>query len=435
MKSSRSKRLHPFQRYRGNLCRDITPSGLMATINKLSIEGFKSISKDTLDLGQFNVFIGVNGAGKSNLLEALAMLSSAIEGHVDYESLQRRGARLSSSAIFRSAFRNKERRNAFKIAAQMAESYYAVSVNAIDGFRYLAESLARGSKRLAGRSNKGATINKRSIPNKLDNKKGIFPLLRASLDLGENGGEDFRKSVDAFSKLARFSIYAPATPLLRGVEPDRSAREPLGLYGGNLADALEDVIKDKDSDADIRRFFKMMEWVRSFGVTTETDPELVSGQLNLSGAKVRYTDKFMKTSFNSLYAYDVSEGALYVLFILVLLIHRESPDIFALDNVDNALNPGLCRRLMIQMADVLREHPEKQVFVTTHNPTALDGIDLFDPTHRLFVIERDEFGHTKSRRVAPPAGMTRDQWALQYGGLPLSEVWLSGAIGGLPVGY
>ena len=41
-------------------------------IRKLSIDGFKSLAKVELELGRVNVLIGENGAGKSNLLEALA---------------------------------------------------------------------------------------------------------------------------------------------------------------------------------------------------------------------------------------------------------------------------------------------------------------------------------------------------------------------------
>ena len=43
--------------------------------------------------GLVNVFIGANGNGKSNLLEALGVLSAAIQGRVDYAALLRRGVR------------------------------------------------------------------------------------------------------------------------------------------------------------------------------------------------------------------------------------------------------------------------------------------------------------------------------------------------------
>ncbi|MCL4867636.1 MAG: AAA family ATPase [Anaerolineae bacterium] len=47
-------------------------------LTKVSIQGFKSIYHiQDLELSQINVFIGANGSGKSNLLEAVGVLSAA----------------------------------------------------------------------------------------------------------------------------------------------------------------------------------------------------------------------------------------------------------------------------------------------------------------------------------------------------------------------
>lgn len=403
-------------------------------IKKLTIKGFKSIWQDSLDLGQMNVFIGTNGAGKSNLLEAIAMMSCALEGGIDYERLQRKGARLSSSAVFRSAFKNKNRTSAFKLIADFDEVSYSVDMNAEGGFRYLAESIKTADKKIvAGRSNNGSTIRGISLKSKLDSSKGVFPILSAYQAI--NNDDD--GILQPLTSLINYAIFAPTTPILRGVEQDSSAKEPLGLYGGRLANALNEVIQEhhKKTSHDLLRFFKLMNWVQSFVTTTETDSELLSGQVPITGRKIKFSDKFMKANFNKLYAYDVSEGTLYVMFLLVLLTHDEAPDFFALDNIDTALNPGLVKELIHQVALILAKKPSKQIFLTTHNPSTLDAIDLFNDSHRLFVVERDKDGHTKSRRIQPPEGMTREMWEEKYYGMKLSEIWLSGAIGGLPKGF
>ena len=59
-------------------------------IRQLSIERFKSLVKLDIELGRINVFIGANGSGMSNILEALGVLGSAAFGRVDDETLQRR---------------------------------------------------------------------------------------------------------------------------------------------------------------------------------------------------------------------------------------------------------------------------------------------------------------------------------------------------------
>lgn len=49
-------------------------------IRTLKIDGFKSIYSETISLGRVNCFIGANGVGKSNILEALGVLGAASNG-------------------------------------------------------------------------------------------------------------------------------------------------------------------------------------------------------------------------------------------------------------------------------------------------------------------------------------------------------------------
>src|SRR5712691_8387490 len=62
-------------------------------ITKFKVERFKTLDSVELDLGNVNVFIGANGSGKSNLLEAVGVIAAAASGKVDQESLVRRGCR------------------------------------------------------------------------------------------------------------------------------------------------------------------------------------------------------------------------------------------------------------------------------------------------------------------------------------------------------
>ncbi len=404
----------------------------MAIISEINIEGFKSIWSESLQLGQLNVFLGTNGAGKSNLLEAIAMMSASLEGGIDYDRLARRGARLSSPEIFRSAFKGKDRRSTFKLSLKIADTTYSMSVRSVNSFSYLAESIKEQGITLAGRSNNGATFLGNSFASKLDSKKSIFPFLQA---LHPKNEVDIDDPVQQLNRVEKYAIYSPSTPILRGITSDSSNKSPLGLYGGRLAEALNEVIDDKNALKDVRRFFKLLDWFKTVGTTTETDKNLISDHVSLGRLKLKYEDSYMKSTFNKLYAYDVSEGALFVLFVLVLLTHKDAPPILALDNVDNALNPGLVRNLMSQVVQILKENKEKQVFLTTHNPTTLDAIDLFNDSHRLFVVERNDEGHTTCRRISPPKGMTKEMWEEQYFGMKLSEIWLSGAIGGMPAGF
>ena len=75
---------------------------------KIQIKGFKSILNEQFEPGQVNVLIGANCSGKTALLEAIGMLSAAMAGKVDDESLQRRGVRLGTPSLYKSAFKGTD---------------------------------------------------------------------------------------------------------------------------------------------------------------------------------------------------------------------------------------------------------------------------------------------------------------------------------------
>jgi predicted ATPase len=398
----------------------------MKIIKEVKIKGFKSIKEQTLDLAQLNVFIGTNGAGKSNFLEALAILSASAEGGIDYKKLSSKGARLSSPEIFRSSFRNFPRKKHFELAIKIENYTYNLKLHTNEKtLSYFSERLSKNNRKIAGRSGAGSSLFNQSIQ-KLSKNKSILSVLQNYE--GEHNS--------LINKIANFSIFSPSTPILRGVASDNSFQEPLGIYGGGLAKALANILEDKNKKRnELQRFFYLLDWFQSVGITDQINTDIAPEQSILGNILVTYKDKFMKTNFNNLYAYDVSEGALYILFVLVLLIHENSPDIFAIDNIDSTLNPGLVRELMKQIIDILEKNSEKQIFLTTHNPTTLDAIDLFNPNHRLFVVSRNEVGETQFNRIKPPKNMTKEKWEETHYGLKLSEIWLSGAIGGLPKGF
>ena len=49
-----------------------------ALLRQIVISNYKSIEEIDIELGRFNVFIGANGSGKSNILEAIAMIGASI---------------------------------------------------------------------------------------------------------------------------------------------------------------------------------------------------------------------------------------------------------------------------------------------------------------------------------------------------------------------
>ena len=71
---------------------------------EVQIENYKSIQSLKIGLGRVNVFIGENGCGKSNILEAIALAGAAAGNKLDNEFLAPRGIRVTEPEFMRSAF-------------------------------------------------------------------------------------------------------------------------------------------------------------------------------------------------------------------------------------------------------------------------------------------------------------------------------------------
>jgi len=69
-------------------------------IKTISIKNFKSVVDLLLELGSFNVLIGENGCGKSNILEAIAFGAASNVDKLNHEFLGSRGIRTTPIRIY-----------------------------------------------------------------------------------------------------------------------------------------------------------------------------------------------------------------------------------------------------------------------------------------------------------------------------------------------
>ena len=84
-------------------------------IDRLEIRNFKSIASAALEFGRVNLFVGANGSGKSNLLEAIGMYSACLGRGIDASILSSKGVRLSAPRIFTSSFKNRRKPGALRL--------------------------------------------------------------------------------------------------------------------------------------------------------------------------------------------------------------------------------------------------------------------------------------------------------------------------------
>lgn len=388
-------------------------------ITKFTVQGFKSIESTEIELGRVNVFIGANGCGKSNLLEALGVLAAAASGRVDVESLTRRGCR--PGGIFRPRFKGYKGDGDTRLTAEAQGTSYQVELASPDPGRMLPWEFKREVWRSA----------RKKIVDRAPNGKGGdqhagLAALHLAVESPDTRASRFLKA------LAAYGIYAPDTPILRGLSRDPQLREPVGLSGGRLAEAVAELDKLKPMGSKLLgELFGAVGWFAGLGIM-----RLPQDEKNFR-VHLGFLDRFFdnnrqedgKRKWHLLSPTDVNEGVLYQLFLSVLCLHPAAPGLLAIDNGDHGLNPLLARHLVETMCKwLLEDERDRQVLMTTHNPLVLDGLTLQDDRVRLFTVDRDTRGTTVVNRFM----ITAKHQEMAAKGWTLSRMWVNKLIGGVP---
>lgn len=376
-------------------------------LTKVHIENFKSIHDETIELGRVNVFIGENGSGKSNILEALALASAAKSNHLSPDGLALKGIRVAKPSITFSSFLGEQQRKDIRIDFETEdfETYTILETDDVDNILGKWKDLANVDEML------------------------IKALIKRD-DLTAEKVLEIRKELEVeYNKtnILEFVIFALETSILRGI--GGYSKEIPGRNGENLDLLINSFTKQEFAQLAKHAYF--ISWLAENGIVLDKDRnyEGAGHKLNNSKSMLYFRDKFMQRKNNLFSSENANEGVLHILFYLALFISKHTPKFFAIDNIETALNPQLCRALMTELATLAKAN-DKQALITTHNPAILDGLNLHDDEQRLFVIKRNKKGHTKVERIQlkPDAeiGGTR---------LKLSELWMRNMIGGLPQNF
>lgn len=381
-------------------------------IQNIKISNFKSIYDLEIELGRFNVFIGANGSGKSNILEALAMIGASKGNDLDMTGLLNRGVRIAKASLTLNSFFGKQTRKNVSIEVGFSDS----------------ESTLRSSFQGSDKNDVFATWEDieyekdisfedlvKLITKSVDDKTSKLKLEELLKNKRDNDLGGYKKL------LSEFLIYNLSTQTLRGLKTD-SYKMPLGINGERLDLLLNNLSKNERSKLDKCKIF--FDWLENLEFDKDDKLKLQGYKLGNSVSILYFSDKYMLRKNNILSAENANEGILHVLFYLALFISNKTPNFFAIDNIETALNPKLCRILIKELAMLSKERG-KQAIITTHNPSILDGLNLNDDSQRLFEVYRTDEGMTKVRRI---------KFKKDFSDIPmkLSEMWTKGLIGGIP---
>ncbi|NEW60646.1 ATP-binding protein, partial [Sulfurovum sp. bin170] len=363
---------------------------------------FKSIYDLELEVGRVNLFIGENGSGKSNLLEALVFVSASESNMLANEFLVSRGLRVPEPELMRSAFEEEGKEKDIKINIiykKKIHDEYSFQNDNNPYSKWVSFSL---------------------LKNESDhywNKAKVSEIFEES----EKYTSIAHYYYDCKTKInfKNFIIYSPENTALRVFQKEGQI-QPLGINGEGLLKLLKVInnYEDKSYINTIIESLQLFNWFEDITIPTD---------ISSMEDKVIIKDKYLYREFTQKSA---NEGFLFILFYITLIVAKETPKAFAIDNIDASLNPKLCTKLMTLLTDLAIKY-DKQIFLTTHNPAILDGINLNDEEQKLFVVSRNKKGHTRMKEITvenKPKSSTNEP-------LKLSEAFLRGYLGGLPKGF
>jgi len=393
-----------------------------AIITKITINNYKSIEEVELELGRFNVFIGANGSGKSNILEAIAMIGASKGNDLDLDGLINRGVRIAKPRLTLSSFHGRQTRKEISIDVHFHDNGKEISVKSQFESSNIEDLYSKWV-------DKEEESNAPDVILQYINEiyKNIVKISQEELinELNVKLRDKGIHQVNKYSKiLADFSIFNINTQTLRGLQA-QSRKLPLGINGEGLDILISNFNNFENSKLlKCKLFFNWLDKI----IYDKHDELKFSGlKLGKSTSALYFHDRFMQKQNNLFSAENTNEGILHVIFYLALFISNKTPIFFAIDNIETALNPKLCRTLIKELVSLSKERG-KQAIITTHNPAILDGLNLNDDSQRLFEVFRTDEGMTKVRRLKFKEGVNSKN-------MKLSDMWTEGLLGAIPQNF
>ncbi|MDX2266724.1 MAG: AAA family ATPase [Bryobacter sp.] len=349
-----------------------------ARVNRILISNYRSIAKCDLKLGQLVFLVGPNGSGKSNFLDAMRLVSDALQSSLDHalrdrggiNEVRRRSSGHPTHLGVRIEFQLPTRElghYAFRIGAKKNGSFLVQGEEC-----WLLSEKTRSFRVEEGvRRDKDGSVIRKGLP------EDRLHLVAASSE------PEFRP---VFELLANMAFYSLNPDRMRELQtPD--AGELLHRDGGNAASVLRRLA---DAFPENRKRIQdylalVVPGVLEVEHKVIGPKETISFKQEVAGAK---------SPWNFLAA-NMSDGTLRALGILLGLFQKSevhSPSLIGIEEPEIALHPAAAAALL----DALREaSQDRQTIVTSHSP---DLLDLVDPDREGIIAVNAEQGTTK---IAP----------------------------------
>ena len=365
---------------------------LSGRLTEISVEGFKSLKKINLHLNSANMLVGVNGAGKSNLLEFFEMISYMMSGNLrgyvgikgGGDDLLFNGAKHTRSMSAQLSFTSNTGKNEY--AFRLSHTENNALVFSEEQYRFTPEGKPAHQWHNLGIGHAEAEI--------------INPAHYKSAHI--------TKRMMQNCSVYQFHDTSKESPLKVGW--DAEDVRYLKDHGGNLPSVLWDLKKNYcDNYNEIVRHIQEL-----LPVFKDFDPDVLYGKARLRWKSRSDTDK----TFG---AHLTSDGTLRLMALVTLLCMPpdRQPDVILLDEPELGLHP---EAIALVAALIKRAETEKQIIVATQSPLLLNEFSIDD----IIVTEMSRDGGTEFRRLKSDDFM---RWLDEF---KAGDLWQKNLIGGNP---
>ena len=356
----------------------------MKTLRKVRIEGFKSIERAELMLGDLNVVIGANGSGKSNLIGVFRLLERVLSHNLQVyvasepDRFLHHGRRVTPALSLDFTF--DQNTYGFKLKAAQDTLIFETESAEYSGYWNYGEPLAVGHKE--SRLEAAAESYKNKIP------KFVFPILRDLVVYHFHDTSD--------SSPAKQTSDVDDNRFFR---PD-AANLPAYLYW----------LQEKHPT----QFRTIEEHVRLVAPFFERFV-LAPSKLNEKKIKLEWRQKGSDAYFD---AYTLSDGTLRFICLATLLLQPTPPALILLDEPELGLHP-FAIRILAEMLEAASTRV--QALLATQSVTLLNNFAPRD----VLVASNDGLRTTFDR-------VDEDKLKSWLDDFSLGELWEKNVLGGRP---
>jgi len=342
-------------------------------IRSLYIDNFKALNDFTIELKPLTVLIGMNGSGKTTILQALDLISNFTRMDLD-TYLEKRNwgpSELKSKT-------NKKLHMTFKVVFRMNvdDIEWTFVLNPIktkEKINVVSEEIFNKTQQKLLLSVDSQGI---SRFNSLENKMEKFPPLNMTSSFLKN--IDAQKDKAKFPELValiEFMTASDSFELLSTEKMRRSSRgeaDTIGMGGEKLAAFIHGLQPEQRRNLS-RRLHSYMPFINEVDTEVKGRPGWI---------EIKVTENFPAEEKSvSISPAHISDGILRMLAISTLQETNKTSGMILLDEIENGINPHIADKMVSDLIERTKGM-HRQIIVTTHSSVMLD---YFPPESIIFI--------------------------------------------------